>query len=436
MAEKKSLDPHQAYANLIHQPKKKGISSWALAIFELLFSPMTLAPANKRKIIFVLGVLSAIGPLSIDMYLPAFKTMATALHCSQVEVGYTLSIFFFGICLGQLINGPMLDHFGRKKVLYAGLGLYVLSSLACAGSQAVGMLIVCRFFQALGASIGMVAPNAVVRETFEESDRPKVLSLLILILGVSPILAPSLGSLLLRILSWPFIFVVLGIIMAAMLFLIRAWLPEHPHFEKKSTLSLANIAKDYRRAFAEKRFFGFALAGASGAGSIFAFVNGAPLTFLNAYGLDDQRFGWVFAIIASGIISASQLNRFLLKNRSSLNLLSFVLPLQLSIGVLALILWSLGLLTLPVLMACLFCFLGCQGIVFPNMSTVALKPIAKGAGTASALMGSMQMATGALSSSLVGFFYEGSALAMLLVMSLCSLLANGLFVYSKRQYGN
>jgi DHA1 family bicyclomycin/chloramphenicol resistance-like MFS transporter len=147
--------------------------------------------ANRTKIILILGILSAIGPLSIDMYLPAFKNIASALHCSQEEMGYTLSSFFFGICMGQLISGPLLDHFGRKNVLYIGLSVYVLSSIACAFATSVEMLVVFRLFQALGGSVGMVAPNAVIRETFEEKDRPKVMSLMILILGVSPILAPS-----------------------------------------------------------------------------------------------------------------------------------------------------------------------------------------------------------------------------------------------------
>ncbi|MEN9386194.1 MAG: hypothetical protein RLZZ185_935, partial [Bacteroidota bacterium] len=165
---------------------------------------------NRTKIILVLGVLSAIGPLSIDMYLPAFKNIAAALQCSQEELGYTLSSFFFGICLGQLISGPLLDHFGRKNVLYVGLSLYVLSSIACAFSTSVEALVVFRLFQALGGSVGMVAPNAVIRETFEEKDRPKVMSTMILILGVSPILAPSLGSLLLTLTGWKAIFLVLA----------------------------------------------------------------------------------------------------------------------------------------------------------------------------------------------------------------------------------
>jgi len=395
---------------------------------------MQLSSQTKNKIIFVLGVLSAIGPLSIDMYLPAFKNIAEVLKCSQVDVGYTLSSFFLGICLGQLINGPMLDHYGRKKVLYVGLGLYVLASIGCSMSTSVDQLIILRFVQALGSSVGMVAPNAVVRETFEESDRPKVLSLLILILGVSPILAPTIGSIILGNFDWPYIFLLLAIIMFTMIFLIKAWLPENPNqsIEEKEEFSLKNIGNGYLNAFKEKKFIGFASAGAIGAGSIFAFVTGAPLTFLNYFHLNEQQFGWVFAIIASGIISASQLNSVLLKKRSSIQLLSFALPMQFSIGILLALGSYFEVLNMPVLIFLLFLMLACQGLIFPNMATVALKPIEKGAGSASALMGALQMAIGSLSSSMVGLLFKGNAFAMTVVMCCCAGIATAIFMYNKK----
>ena len=208
--------------------------------------------SNRTKIILVLGILSAIGPLSIDMYLPAFKNIAAALNCSQEQMGYTLSSFFFGICVGQLISGPLLDHFGRKNVLYIGLSIYVLSSIACAFAPSVEALTIFRLFQALGGSVGMVAPNAVIRETFEEKERPKIMSLMILILGVSPILAPSLGSLLLTLASWKAIFLVLAGILLVIIFLIKSWLPEKINHEKRGPFKVMTIAKAYRALFKEK----------------------------------------------------------------------------------------------------------------------------------------------------------------------------------------
>lgn len=389
--------------------------------------------SNRTKIILVLGILSAIGPLSIDMYLPAFKNMANALNCTEEQIGYTLSSFFFGICLGQLINGPVLDHFGRKKVLYVGLSAYVLSSLACALSTSVEQLIVFRFIQAIGGSIGMVAPNAIIRETFVEKERPKIMSLMILILGVSPILAPSLGSMLLIVSSWKFIFALLALIIFIIIFLIKTWLPEKVDREKGGAFKLSNIIKAYKALFKEKEFLIFALAGSIGAGTIFTFVGGAPLTFLNYYAVDETKFGWIFAIVASGIIGASQLNHLVLKKYSSLQILKVTLPVQLILCTIFAILSKLGWITIEINILLLFLALACQGFNFPNVASLALRPFHRGAGSASAMMGSIQMAWGSICSMSIGILFDGTPFTMAIVMSACALLANViLFVIGRK----
>jgi DHA1 family bicyclomycin/chloramphenicol resistance-like MFS transporter len=380
--------------------------------------------ANRTKIILVLGVLSAIGPLSIDMYLPAFKNIAAALQCSQEQMGYTLSSFFFGICMGQLISGPLLDHFGRKNVLYIGLSLYVLSSIACAFATSVEALVVFRLFQALGGSVGMVAPNAVIRETFEEKERPKIMSMMILILGVSPILAPSLGSLLLTLASWKDIFLVLAGILLLIIFLIKSWLPEKTNREHGGAFRISTILKAYRALFKEKEYLIFAFTGAIGAGSIFTFVGGAPLTFLTYYQVSESKFGLIFAIVASGIISASQLNRVVLKKYSSLQVLRVTLPTQLALGLLLSLLAKFELLNMELNIFLLFLIMGCQGFNFPNVATLALRPFHRGAGTASAMLGSIQMAWGAVCSVLVGLLFDGTPFTMAIIIFSCAALAN------------
>jgi DHA1 family bicyclomycin/chloramphenicol resistance-like MFS transporter len=380
--------------------------------------------ANRTKIILVLGVLSAIGPLSIDMYLPAFKNIAAALQCSQEQMGYTLSSFFFGICMGQLISGPLLDHFGRKNVLYIGLSLYVLSSIACAFATSVEALVVFRLFQALGGSVGMVAPNAVIRETFEEKDRPKIMSMMILILGVSPILAPSLGSLLLTLASWKAIFLVLAGILLLIIFLIKSWLPEKTNREHGGAFRISTILKAYRALFKEKEYLIFAFTGAIGAGSIFTFVGGAPLTFLTYYQVSESKFGLIFAIVASGIISASQLNRVVLKKYTSLQVLRVTLPTQLVLGLLLSLLAKFELLNMELNIFLLFLIMGCQGFNFPNVATLALRPFHRGAGTASAMLGSIQMAWGAVCSVLVGLLFDGTPFTMAIIIFGCAALAN------------
>lgn len=380
--------------------------------------------ANRTKIILVLGVLSAIGPLSIDMYLPAFKNIAAALQCSQEQMGYTLSSFFFGICMGQLISGPLLDHFGRKNVLYIGLSLYVLSSIACAFATSVEALVVFRLFQALGGSVGMVAPNAVIRETFEEKERPKIMSMMILILGVSPILAPSLGSLLLTLASWKAIFLVLAGILLLIIFLIKSWLPEKTNREHGGAFRISTILKAYRALFKEKEYLIFAFTGAIGAGSIFTFVGGAPVTFLTYYQVSESKFGLIFAIVASGIISASQLNRVVLKKYTSLQVLRVTLPAQLALGLLLSLLAKFELLNMELNIFLLFLIMGCQGFNFPNVATLALRPFHRGAGTASAMLGSIQMAWGAVCSVLVGLLFDGTPFTMAIIIFGCAALAN------------
>src|SRR5919112_465546 len=174
---------------------------------------------NKTRslFIFILGLLSAIGPFSIDMYLPGFPAIAANLHTTVDRVAYSLSSFFVGICLGQLLCGPLLDRFGRKKPLCIGLVLYILASIGCSLSKSVEVLIAFRFLQALGGCVGMVATNAIVRDVFPVDENAKIFSLLILILGVSPILAPTLGSYIIAAWGWEPVFIILAVMGALIL---------------------------------------------------------------------------------------------------------------------------------------------------------------------------------------------------------------------------
>src|SRR4028118_54130 len=178
------------------------------------------------KIILILGLLSAIGPFSIDMYLPGFPAIAADLHTSVDAVSYSLSSFFIGICVGQLICGPLLDRFGRKRPLYIGLVIYIIASLACAISNSVELLIGFRFLQALGGCVGMVAPGAIVRDVFPVEENARIFSLLILVLGVSPIIAPTAGSYVIAAFGWHAVFIVLALITALLLIAVIFLLPE------------------------------------------------------------------------------------------------------------------------------------------------------------------------------------------------------------------
>ena len=203
---------------------------------------------NKRKrssLILILGLLSAIGPFSIDMYLPGFPTIAADLHTTVDYVAYSLSSFFIGICAGQLICGPLLDRFGRKRPLYVGLIIYIAASLGCAMSNSVELLIGFRFLQALGGCVGMVAPDAIVRDMFPVNENAKIFSLLILILGVSPIIAPTVGSYLIIAFGWHFVFIVLAIITALLLIVVIFLLPESKQPDPSMSLKPRPILNNF-----------------------------------------------------------------------------------------------------------------------------------------------------------------------------------------------
>ncbi len=387
---------------------------------------------NKKRIITILGVLSAIGSLSIDMYLPAFKIIAHGFNSSEVQIAYTLSSFLFGICVGQLISGPLLDHYGRKRILYIGLGIYIISSVACGLSVDHKQLLVFRFIQALGASIGIVAPSAIVRQLFPEQDRPKTYSLIFLILGVSPIIAPSIGSLILNYLSWPFIFYTAAAIILILLFAIRKWLPEQTIHSDLNKFSIRNAFVGYGLLLQDIRFTARSLAIAIGSAASFSIVGGAPLLFLDYYQLSEQQFGWVFAFIASGLILGGLSSRLILNKVTSFTILKFGLPAQVMLGLIILVSLKLGFTAMWIFIVLLFFFLLLQGMIYPNLVNLTLKPIEQKAGSATALMGSFRMALGALAAFLSSFFYSGNASAMSYLIFLFVAVSGGIFYFFAR----
>lgn len=386
---------------------------------------------NKRKrslLILILGLLSAIGPFSIDMYLPGFPTIATDLHTTVDYVAYSLSSFFIGICIGQLICGPLLDRFGRKRPLYVGLVIYILASLGCAISNSVELLIGFRFVQALGGCVGMVAPGAIVRDSFPANENAKIFSLLILILGVSPIIAPTVGSYLIAALGWHSVFILLATITALLLVAVIFLLPETRQPDPSMSLKPQPILNSFLFVVKQPQFFTYAFSGAIAAAGLFAYLAGSPFVFMKIHNVSEQHYGWIFGIVAAGLITSSQLNNVLLKKYNSQQIIKTVLWVQTSVGLLLCIGSIFDLLNLYSIIGLIFLFLSCQGFSFPNSSALSLAPFTKEAGSASALMGALQMGFGALASALVGFINNGTTLPMTGVMAGCALM--GLIVLS------
>jgi MFS transporter, DHA1 family, multidrug resistance protein len=379
----------------------------------------------KRKrstLILILGLLSAIGPFSIDMYLPGFPSIAADLQTTVDNVSYSLSSFFIGICVGQLICGPLLDRYGRKLILYVGLAIYIVASFACALSTSVEMLIGFRFLQALGCCVGMVAPGAIVRDIFPVNENVKVFSLLILILGVSPIIAPTVGSYLIIAFGWKYVFIVLAIIAALLLLAVIFQLPESKQPDPSMSLRPGNILTNFKFVLKQPQFFTYAFSGAIAAAGLFAYLAGSPFVFMKIFKMSEQQYGWIFGLIAAGLITCSQLNNVLLRKFSSEQIIRTVLVVQSITGLLLCICSYFDWLNLYSTIFLIFLFLAGQGFSFPNSAALSMAPFTKEAGSASALMGAMQMGFGAIASALVGMINNGTTLPMLVVMAGCAIL--------------
>lgn len=383
-------------------------------------------------LILILGLLSAIGPLSIDMYLPAFPSIAKNLHTSVSSVMLSLSSFFVGISVGQLLYGPLLERFGRKNPLYFGLTLYAISSLACATSMSVETLIIFRFFQALGGCVGMVASRAMVRDLFEVKENAKVFSTLMLVVAVSPIIAPTLGGYITTYLGWRFIFITLVIVIALIILGIYLLLPESKKPDPSFSLKPAAIISGFAEIIKNPQFAVYTFTGAVAYAGLYAYISGSPYVFMEVFKVSEQHYGWIFAIVAGGLISASQLNSFLLKKYKSENIIKVTLMVQGVIGIILVSTSIFGYSELYSTIVLVFLFLCCQGFLFPNASALSMAPFGHNAGNASALMGFIQMSVGAFMSAMVSLLHNGTSLSMTGVMAFCTLTASVIYSFGRK----
>ena len=380
---------------------------------------------NKQyfSLILILGSLTALGPFSIDMYLPAFPVIAKDLNTSTEQVAISLSSFFIGISLGQLLYGPLLDRFGRKKPLCLGLLLYILASLGCVFATTLNQLIILRAVQALGSCAAAVASVAMVRDLFPVKDSAKVFALLMLVVGVSPMLAPTAGSYVTILFGWHAIFIALMALGLINLLASIFWLPEK--YQPDPTISLlpAPIIKTFLSVIAEPYFYTYALTGAMAFSGLFAYVAGSPVVFMEVFKVSTEMYGWIFAILSIGLITSSQINSLLVRRFKSERIVFVALSTQLVLTLCFFAGAYLNLLNLYNTIGLLFLFLCCLGFINPNTSALSLSPFKKNAGSASALMGAIQMGVGAVASSLLSVFDTKSALPMVAVMAGSTVIA-------------
>jgi DHA1 family bicyclomycin/chloramphenicol resistance-like MFS transporter len=382
--------------------------------------------------IFTLGLLSATGAFSIDMYLPGFPDIAKDLHTTVAHVTLSITSFFIGISLGQLIYGPLLDRFGRKKPLYVGLVVYLLTSIACAFAPTVNMLIGLRFLQALGSCAGMVASRALVRDIFPVQENAKIFSLLMLVLALSPIVAPTLGGYMTALFGWQSIFYVLTLIGISTLILVYFKLPVGKEPQTDLSLKPKPIISGFLEVAKVPQFYTYAFAGAIASSGLYAYIAGSPFVFMELYHVSERQYGWIFAFIAMGLISASQVNTLLLRKYSSEQIIRVTLFCQCLAGISLVIGNTFHFLGLYSTIFLIWVFLSTQGFAFPNTSAVSLAPFSKNAGTASALMGAIQLGIGAISTALVSILNNGTAIPMSAVMCACAIISFTVLLIGRR----
>lgn len=375
-----------------------------------------LRPQTKKDfvlLVLTLGSIIAIGPLTIDIYLPAFNEITDDFGTSERLIQLSLTSYFLGITLGQISYGPIIDRFGKKPPLFFGLTLFVITSIGCYFCTTIEQLIVLRFFQAIGGCAGTTIPRAIVRDIFTPQESARVFSHLILVMGLAPVFAPLVGNLILEHFGWRAIFAFLAGFAVFCLVISYRSIPETTGPNKDEKISKA--FRKYWGILHDPRFVINALAGGFMMGGLFAYVTGSPAIYLDFFGISSRHYGLIFSINSIGFIVFSQINARLLRKYSIDILFRKIIVAPLIIG--------LALAFCPSDFWCVtglfFLFLCSCGMIFPNTTALALANHAKHSGSASALLGTIQFAIAAISSFLVSEFYREDISIICLVVAIC-----------------
>ncbi len=376
---------------------------------------------RTTRLILLLGAIAALGPLSIDTYLSSFPEIKKDLNTEINYVSLTLTAYFIGIAIGQFINGPLSDRYGRKKPLIFGLGIYFFTAIACAYAGSIEILIALRFLMALGGSVGMVSTRAIIRDNFERNDIARAFSALILVMGVAPIIAPMLGGIILQELGWRTIFWFLALYVLLIIIASAFFLRESKEADPTVSLNPSQVLFNYMELLREPRFLLYALAGCTGMAAMFTYISASPFVIREVLDFDEIYFGWIFGSNALGYIGASQLNRYLLRKRDIRKISKNVAVIFAITGTLLLLQVASGLQFQLLFLINQFIFLSMLGFINPNMQAMALEPHPKQAGIASALLGGLRMLMGTLASGLISIWHDGSALPMAVIMAFCGL---------------
>lgn len=387
-------------------------------------SALTLHPTGTQKFmqIVILGFLNALTPFSIDLYLPAFPAIARELGSDVGRVSLSVSVYFIGFAFGQIFYGPLLDRFGRKPPIYAGLLIYLAASIGCMTAHSVETLMIFRFLSALGGCGASVGATAMVRDFFPAAESAKIFSMLMLVLSASPLLAPTVGSLLVDTTGWRSLFGVLSLFAVIDLALVAFALPAPYRPNPAVSLNFMPVARNFLGVLKVTHFWAYTLAGSLSFAGLFVYVAASPGIFMDGFGVGPKTFGLVFAVLACGMIGGGQLNHLLVRKYGSERTFRTALRTQVAIAaafLAAVLALRLGLVPTT---AFLFGILVCAGVTYPNAVALALAPFTTNIGSASALLGFLQLGIGSLAAAITGLIGSKGILPTAAVMAVCSAL--------------
>ncbi|MFK0045445.1 Bcr/CflA family multidrug efflux MFS transporter [Streptomyces sp. NPDC090741] len=402
-------------------------------------APLTAARRTGLLVTFILGGLSALPPLSMDMYLPALPQVTGALHSPAATIQLTLTACLAGMALGQLVIGPMSDKWGRRRPLLIGMVVYVLATAICALAPTAELLIGFRLLQGLAGSAAIVIARAVVRDLYDGVEMARFFSTLMLISGVAPIIAPLIGGQILRFADWRGVFVVLTGVGAVLTLVVWRSLGETLPPEQRQTGGVGSALRTMRGLLADRVFAGYTLAGGFAFATLFSYISASPFVVQEIYGASPQAFSLLFGLNSVGLIAAGQVNGKLLVGRVRLDKVLGGGLTVITAASLSLLLMSTGVfgeVGLVPIASALFVLMSAMGMVLPNTNALALMRTPHAAGSASALLGTSSFLVGAIASPLVGIAGEDTAVPMALVQLVCSLLAVACFAGMCRPWQN
>ena len=376
-----------------------------------------------RSTPFLIGALSTIGPLGIDMYLPSIPAMAASLNSSEGAIQFSLMTYFIGLMLGQLFYGPLSDKFGRKPLIVSGLIIFIVGAAGCAIAETILQLQVLRFIQGLGGSIGMVIAFATIKDLYQGPMIGKMMSMVLAILGLSPVLAPLVGNGLQYLQSWHAIFIFLAIYAIVILIACVFYLPESRSKASNQNFQLSKTFHHYANIFCDHKFIVYAITLCIAQAGFFAYLAGSASVFISEFQLSPTQFSVLFAINALGLVAAAIFNPKLHEKLGVLGTYKCVNTVYFIVIGLLFIYLALGFKNLYIISFGLFIVISLLGFIMPTGTQLVLMRQHENTGTASALLGSMQFASGAIVTAVTGVFVGCGIFGLVVIILICPLLS-------------